>query len=102
MEENMADTEQVSRTGILAEVMRRIADAVQPHDGFATRKSVRKARHHPGGSLDADVLRDIGARREVQDYTASAVASAGSARRLHRIAEAARWTPHGYTKGPQY
>ncbi len=88
----MAYTEQVSRTGIRADVVRWMVEAVLPHDSFAARRSVGKLGHHPGGSLDADTLRDIGARREVQDYSASAAVSAGSDRRLHRIAEAARWT----------
>ena len=91
MEEDMAYTEQASRTGILADVIRRIVDAARPHDGFAARRSVRKVGHHPGGSLDADILRDTGARREYQDYSASAAVSACSDGRLHRIAEAARW-----------
>ncbi len=91
----MAYTEQVSRTGILADVMRRIVEAVLPHDGLAAHGSLRKVGHHPGRSLDADTLRDIGARREVQDYSASAAVSACSDRRLHRIAEAARWTSPG-------
>ncbi len=88
----MAYTGQVSRTGILAGIMRRIVDAALPHDGFAARRRVRKVDHHRGGSLDADILRDSGARREYQDYSASAAVPAGSDRRLHRIAEAARWT----------
>ena len=86
----MAYTEQVSRAGILADVIRRIVDAARPYDGFATRRSMRKFGYHPGGSLDADILRDIGARREYQDYSASAAVSACSEGRLHRIAEAAR------------
>ena len=88
----MVYSEQCSRTEILADVMRRIVDAAVPHDGFAARRSLRKVDHHRGGSLDADILRDIGARRAYQDYAASAAVSAGSDRRLHRIAEAARWT----------
>ena len=88
----MAYTEQVSRTGILADFIRRIVDAALPHDGFAARGSLRKAGYHTGGSFDADILRDIGARREVQDYAASPAVSACSDRRLHRIAEATRWT----------
>ncbi len=87
----MAYTEQVSRTRILADIIRRIVDAALPHDGFAARTSVRKVGHHPGGSLDADILRDIGARREYQDYSASAAVSACSNGRLHRITEVARW-----------
>ena len=91
----MAYAEQVSRTGILADVIRRIVDATLPHAGFAAPGSLRKLGHHPGESLDADILRDIGARREVQDYSASAAVSARSDRRLHRIAEAARWASLG-------
>ncbi len=87
----MAHTEQVSRTGNLAEIMRRVIDATRPHDGFAAQGRIRKFGRHPGGSLDAGILRDIGARREVQDYSASAAVSASSDRRFHRIAEAARW-----------
>jgi len=86
----MASTELVSRMGILADVIRRIVDAVRPYDGFAARRSMRKFGHHPGGSLDADILRDIGACREYQDYSALAAVSARSNGRLHRIAEAAR------------
>ncbi len=87
----MAYTERVPRTGSLADVMRRIVEAVLPHDGLAAHRSLRKAGPHPGRSLDAGTLRDIGARREVQDYSASVAVSACSDRRLHRIAEAARW-----------
>lgn len=88
----MAYSEQVSVTGILAEVSRRIVDAALPHGGFAARRSLHKAGRHPVGSLDAGILRDIGAHREVQDYSASAAVSARSDRRLHCIAEATRWT----------
>ena len=91
----MAVTEQVSRTGILADVMARIVDAVRPHDRFTGRRGARKLGHHPRGWLAASILRDIGAGREHQDYKASAADSAGSNRRLHRIAEAARWTSPG-------
>ncbi len=103
----MAYTEQVSRTGILADVMRRIVDAALPaalpaalaaalaHDGFAARPGPRKFGRHPGGPLDAGILRDTGARREVHDYAASAAVSACPDRRLHRIAEAARWSSLG-------
>ncbi len=88
----MAYTERVSRTGLLADITRRIVDAALPHDEFATRRRLRKVGRHPGGSLDADILRDIGARREVRDYAPSAAVSACTDRRLHRIAEAARWS----------
>ena len=88
----MAYTEQVSRTGILADVIRRIVDAALPPDGFAARARLHMVGRRAGGSIDADILRDIGARREYQDYSASAAVSAHSDRRLHRIAEAARWT----------
>lgn len=94
MEEDMACSEQFLGTGIQADIVRRILDAVLPHDGSAARRSLRQAGRHPGGSLDAGILRDLGARREYQDYAASAAVSDGSDRRLHRIAEAALWAPH--------
>jgi hypothetical protein len=92
MEEDMAYTEQVFRAGILANIIRRIVDAALPHDGFAARASLHMVGRRAGGSIDANILRDIGARREYQDYSASTAGSAHSDRRLHRIAEAARWT----------
>ncbi|MHA1567928.1 MAG: hypothetical protein ACTSXZ_00535 [Alphaproteobacteria bacterium] len=54
-------------TPIPAGVFRRIAEAFLP--------------------LDGGTLRDIGARREYQDYASSAAVTARSDRRLHRIAE---------------
>ena len=42
------------------------------------------------GPLDVATMRDIGARREYQDYAPSARVSASAARRLHCIADSAR------------
>jgi hypothetical protein len=93
MEEDMSCSQQLSRTGVPADIVRRILDAVPPLDGFAARGSRRQVGRHPGGPLDAAILRDLGARREYQDYADSAAVPAGSDRRLHRIAEAALWAP---------
>ena len=71
MEEDMALIERIPGTAFPAGVLRRIAEAFLP--------------------LDGDTLRDIGARREYQDYASSAAVTAGADRRLHRIAEATRW-----------
>lgn len=43
------------------------------------------------GPVKIEALRDSGARREVQGYATAAPLEAGAARRLHRIADAARW-----------
>ena len=67
----MALMERLPGTPNPAGALRRIAEAVLP--------------------LDGGTLRDIGARREYQDYASSAAVTAGSDRRLHRIAEATRW-----------
>jgi len=39
-----------------------------------------------------EALRDSGARRELQGYSTAAPLEAGAARRLHHIADAARWS----------
>ena len=44
------------------------------------------------GSLPTETMRDIGARRDVQDYARTADLASGSNRRLHRIAETIRRT----------
>ncbi len=67
----MAYTERVSRTGILAEVIRGIVEAAQTHSRTAARRRAGRARRHSHGSLDAGTLRDIGAHREFQDYASS-------------------------------
>ena len=85
----MAYTEQLPRTGILAELIRRLVEAARTHSRFAARR--HKAGRCPGGTLDANTLRDIGACRAYQDYASSAAVSAGSERRPHRIADSACW-----------
>ena len=45
---------------------------------------------HRAGPLDAVTMRDVGVRREYQDYSSSADVPTSAARRLHRIADAAR------------
>ena len=71
----MALMERLPGTPNPAGALRRIAEAVLP--------------------LDGGTLRDIGARREYQDYASSAAVTAGSDRRLHRIAEAANLSSTG-------
>ena len=67
----MALMERLPGTPIPSGVLRRIAEAFLP--------------------LDGGTLRDIGARREYQDYASSAAVTTGSDRRLHGIAEASHW-----------
>ena len=86
----MAYTEQALRTGFLADIVGRIVDAALSRNGSPARRRRGQARHHPGRSLDAGTRRDSGAGRAYLDYATSAPVAAGSDRRLHRIAEAAR------------
>ncbi|HSA82892.1 MAG TPA: hypothetical protein VLE23_18895 [Geminicoccaceae bacterium] len=58
---------------------------------FAARRRERENGHHRAAALDPATMRDIGAARGYQDYAASADLSAGSDRRLHRIADGGRW-----------
>jgi hypothetical protein len=51
--------------------------------------------HYRAGPLDAATMRDTGARREYQDYAPFGIVPVCPARRIHQIAEAARWMlPH--------
>lgn len=88
----MAYSERLPRIGLLAEVIGRIVEAARPRVGFAAGRRPHAASRDQQGSLEARTLWDIGARREDQDYAASATAAAGSERRLHLIADRARWS----------
>ena len=88
----------MSHTDLLFQDRR--AAGIQPRPG-AREKMVGYVagfvRRHGGrrgvaGSLPAETMRDIGARRDVQDYAATADLAGGSNLRLHRIAETVRWT----------
>ena len=73
------------RSGAAERIVRYVSGLVRWH-GESRRVS---------GSLPTETMRDIGARHDVQDYGPAADLAGGSNRRLHRIAEAVRWTsPH--------
>lgn len=88
----MAYIERLPRIGILAEVIGRVVEAALQLTGAATARRRGEINTEPQGSLDARSRWDIGARREDQDYAASTAVAAGSDRRLHRIADRARWS----------
>jgi hypothetical protein len=89
MEGVMAHALQIFRTGGLSDVVLRFVDATFRW-GFDARSRERDEKRHQTGSLDVATTRDIGARREYQDYSSSAGASSSAARHLHRIADAVR------------
>ena len=72
----MTSIERLPGPAIPAGVLRRIAEAFLP--------------------LDGGTLRDIGARREYQDYASSAAVTTGPDLRLHRIADTANSSSAGY------
>ena len=92
----MAYAERLPRTASPADVIRGIVEAVLPRDGSAGRGRADRARPHPGAGLDAGTLRDIGARREYQDYASSTAVTTGPDLRLHRIADTANSSSAGY------
>ena len=85
----MAYARQTFRTGGLPDAVLRFIGATLRW-GFAARTRGQDEDRDRAGPLDAATMRDIGARREYQDYAPSARASVPAARRLHRIADSAR------------
>lgn len=77
--------------GLLPDALPRIVVAALGRR-FGARTHERRDDRHGAGPLDAATMRDVGARRESLDYATAVRVSAGSARRLHRIADAGRWT----------
>ena len=88
-EELMAHALQSFRTGGLPDAVLRLVDATLRW-GFDARTRKRDENRNWAEPLDAATTRDIGARREYQDYASSARVPSSAARRLHCIADAAR------------
>ena len=89
MEEVMAHALQTFRTGGLADAVLRFVDATLRW-GLDARPREQDENRDRAGPLDVATMRDIGARREYQDYAPSAGVPASAARRLHCIADSAR------------
>ena len=85
----MAHALQTFRTGGLPDAVLRFVDATLRW-GFDARTRGQDENRDRTGPLDAATTRDIGARREYQDYASSARVPSSAARRLHCIADAAR------------
>ena len=85
----MAHALRTFRTGGLADAVRRFVDAALRW-GFDARTREQDEDRDRAGPLDVATMRDIGARREYQDYAPSARVPASAARRLHSIANSAR------------
>ena len=85
----MAHALRTFRTGGLTDAVRRFVDATR-HWAFDARTREQDENRDRAGPLDVAAMRDIGARREYQDYAPSARVPASAARRLHRVANSAR------------
>jgi hypothetical protein len=85
----MAHALQTFRTGGLADAVLRFVGATLRR-GFDARTREQNEDRDRTGALDVATMRDIGARREYQDYGPSARVPAYTARRLHCIADSAR------------
>ena len=89
MEEAMAHALQIFRTAGLPDAVLRFVDTTLRW-GLRVRTREQDEDRDRAGPLDGATMRDIGARREYQDYAPLARLSASAARRLHRIADSAR------------
>jgi hypothetical protein len=89
MEEVMAHALRIFRARVAPDAFLRLVDAAL-RARFDARTRQRDTSHDRAASFDADTMSDLGAARQYQDY-ASANISVCSDRRLHRIADGARW-----------
>ena len=85
----MAHALQIFRTGGLSDAVLRFVGATLRWR-FDARTREQNEERDRAGPLDVATMRDIGARRDYQDYAPSARASASAARRLHCIVDSAR------------
>ena len=85
----MAHALRTFRTGGLPDAVLRFVDATLRW-GFDARTREQDEDRDRAGPLDVATMRDIGARRDYQDYAPSARVSASAARRLHGIADSAK------------
>jgi hypothetical protein len=85
----MAHALQSFRTGGLPDALLRFVEATLGW-GFDARTQERDENRDRAVPLDAATTRDIGARREYQDYASSVRVPSSTARHLHCIADAAR------------
>ena len=88
----MAHALQIFRTGGLTDAVLRFVGATLRW-GFDAGPREQKEDRDQVGPLDAATMRDIGARRDYQDYAPSARVSASTARRLYGIAASANGLP---------
>ena len=86
----MANALPIFRTGYLPDAVLRFVGATLRW-GFDARPRAQKEDQDQAGPLDVATMRDIGVSREYQDYAPSVRAPASAARRLHCIADSARW-----------
>jgi hypothetical protein len=86
----MAYALRIFRTdGLLDAVLRFVSPTLRW--GLDARTREQNEDRDRAGPLDVATMRDIGARRGYQDYAPSARVPASAARRLHCIADSARW-----------
>jgi hypothetical protein len=90
MEEVMAHALRIFRANVLPDAVLRFVDTTLRWE-FDVRPRKQDKNRYPTGPLDAATTRDIGARREYQDYSSSAGVPAAATQHLHRIADAVRW-----------
>jgi hypothetical protein len=86
----MAQALRIFRTAVLPDAVLRFVDATLRWGLDVPPREQDKNRYR-AGPLDAATTRDIGARREYQDYASSAGVPADATRHLHRIADRIRW-----------
>ena len=84
----MAHSVRISRTNPLPEMLMRLVDVALRGRRIGTRPRERHDRPRQAGWLSAEVMRDVGAARQFQEYAASVAASAEG--RLYRVADADR------------
>ena len=86
----MAHALRIFRTdGLLDAILRFVSPTLRW--GFEACTCEKNEDRDLAGRLDVATMRDIGARREYQDYAPSAHVPASAVRRLHCIADSARW-----------
>ena len=88
----MAQIDLVGREYELGVVLGRILGALRWLDRALAVRGQHAVCHRSAQSLGAEVMRDIGMGPEFQDYASSRAVVGQSARHLHRVAEAERWT----------
>ena len=90
MEEVMAHALRIFKGDVLPDVVLRFVDTTLRWGIGASPRKLDRNRY-PARPLDAPTSRDIGARREYQDYSSAAGTPTAATQQLHRIADAVCW-----------